>query len=102
MKHRLRLSGITSLFKKHMPLLHTDPTLKIMFTEGRICSVLKGNQLLAKIVISTIFSKPQKKAVKTSFIINCNKSDICQNYLCFNHFTYSVTTRKYYKRGVLH
>ena len=44
MKYNPRLADLSSLLKKHMPLLYTGPTLKTIFLQGCINSVFKRNQ----------------------------------------------------------
>ena len=101
MQYNPRLPGLNSLLKKHMPLLYTDPTLKTIFPQGCINSVFKRNQSLKKLLAPSLY--PKKKVNRANSITSCNKCDICKKYLiCSNYFTCSVTSRRYYTRGVLH
>ena len=88
-------------YKKHMPLLYTDPTLTTIFRQGCIDSVFKRNQSLKELLAPSLYQK--KKLIRTNSVTSWNKWDVCKIYLmCSIYFTYSVTNRGYYARRVLH
>ena len=88
MKYNPRLADLSSLLKKHMPLLYTGPTLKTIFLQGCINSVFKRKS------VPSLY--PNKKVIRTNSIPSCNicRCGICKNYLiCSNCFTCSITNR---------
>ena len=102
MKYNPRLPELNSLLKKHMCLLHIDPTLKTIFPQGCINSVFKRNQSLKELLAPSLY--PNNKHDRANSMTSCNKCDIWKNYLISNsnYFTCSVTNTRYYARGVLH
>ena len=89
------------MLNKHIPLLYTEPTLETIFLQGCINSVFKRNQSLKELLAPSLYLN--KKVNRANLITNCNKCDICKNYLvCSNHFPCNVTNRRYYTTGVLH
>ena len=101
MQYNPWLLGLNSLLKKHMPLLYTHLTLKTIFPKVCINLVFKRYESLKELLAPFLY--PKNKVNKVNSITSCKICDICKNYLiCSNHFTCSVTNRRYYTRGVFH
>ena len=100
MNYNAMLPDLNSLLKMHMPLMYTDPTLKLFFCKA-VTVFIKRNQLSKGLLAPSLY--PNKKVIRTNAITGFNKCDICKNDLiCSNYFTYSVTNRGYYTKGFIH
>ena len=67
-----------------------------MFPENSMCTIFKRNSNVKKILFPPLYTK--NKSEKKSYAIkNCEKWDICKDYLIsHNTFTCKVTKKKYY------
>ena len=68
MKYNPRLPDLNSLLKKHMSLLYTNPTLKTIFPQDYINSVLKRNESLKELLAPSLY--PNNKANRANSIIS--------------------------------
>ena len=82
------LPNIRGLIKKHFPSLHSDSDLKIISENlyGKICTVFKRKRNFREKLSPSLYAK-NKNEKKFYVTENCQKYDICRNYL-FNDNRY--------------
>ena len=89
------MPNIRGLIKKYFPFLHSDSDLKIISLKTSICTVFKRKRNFREKLPPSLYAenKNEKKFYVTE---NCQKYDICRNYLIDdNTFTCKVTNKKY-------
>ena len=84
------------LIKKHLPLLHSDDNLKILFRTETFNVVCRKNTNLKELLTPSLF--PTLRREKYSCVASCNTCDICKNYMVFSS-TFVFTGKKYQNRG---
>ena len=91
------LPKIDGLIRKHCFLLHSDGSLKQLFSGNIFSTIFKGNKNLKEILASSKYLNPKNRQ---NSITGCSKCDICRNYMVFDRtFKCTVTGKVYYIKG---
>ena len=95
------LPNIKTLFKKYLPVLHSNQEMLRIFPENTINVTYKRNKTLKELISPSLFPKTIKE--NNCSIENCSRRcDICKNFLLVStEFTCHATKLKYRTRGTL-
>ena len=95
------LPNIKILFKKYLPVLHSNQEMLRIFPENTINVTYKRNKTLKELISPSLFPKIIKE--NNCSIEKCSRRcDICKNFLVVStEFTCHATKRKYKIRGTL-
>ena len=95
------LPGLNKLIRNRLPLLYSDPKMKIAFPEKSIKAIYRRGKNLKEILSTSSF--PPTKNLIVGSIKNYNKRcDLCTNFMVFDNIFKCTTTGKYYKvKGIL-
>ena len=92
------LPKIDGIIRKHLPLLHSDDSLKKLFPANIFSTIFKRNKNLKEILAPSKYPNPKNS--RQNSITSCNKCDICKNYMVFDRtFRCTVTGKVYYIKG---
>ena len=95
------LPNIKTIFKKYLPVLHSNQEMLRMFPENTINVTYKRNKNLKELISPYLFPKIIKEN-NCSIEKGSRRCDICKNFLVVStEFTCHVTKRKYKIRGTL-
>ena len=90
------LPNLNKLIRNRLPLLYSDPQMKIVFPEKWMKAFYKRGKNLKKILPPSLF--PQTKYLIVSSISNCNKRfNICINFVVFDKTFECTAIRRHYK-----
>ena len=96
-----RLPDINSLLKKHLPILHSDDSMKEVFPTNSITTIYKRNNNLREILSPSLYPVIKRDSSSSS-VTSCGKCDICKNFLVIsNKFTCKASGKHYFIRGNL-
>ena len=76
------LPKIDGIIRKHLPLLHSDDSLKKLFPANIFSTIFKRNKNLKEILAPSKYPNPKNS--RRNSITSCNKCDICKNYMVFD------------------
>ena len=76
------LPKIDGIIRKHLPLLHSDDSLKKLFPANIFSTIFKRNKNLKEILAPSKYPNPKNS--RQNSITSCNKCDICKNYMVFD------------------
>ena len=95
------LPDLNKLLRNRLPLLYSDPKMKIVLTEKLIKTIYKTGKNLKEIL--TLSSFPSTKKLIVGSISNCNKRcDTCTIFMVFdNTFKYTATVKYHQVKGTL-
>ena len=89
------LPKIDGIIRKHLPLLHSDDSLKKLFPANIFSTIFKRNKNLKEILAPSKYPNPKNS--RQNSITSCNKCDTCKNYMAFDRtFKCTVTGKVYY------
>ena len=92
---------LNKLIRNRLPLLQSDPKMKMIFLEKSIKGIYKRGKNVTEILSPSSF--PSTKNLIFGLIGNCNKRcDICTNFMVFDTTFNCTETGNYYKvKGTL-
>ena len=94
------LPNINKIIQNYLSILHTDEDMKKLFPRNSLTTIYRREKNLKEILSPSLF--PPKFNKNESYISNCNKCDICKDYLISgNKFKCKVIGRVYSVRGSL-
>ena len=95
------LPDLNKLLRNRLPLLHSNPKMKIIFTEKSMKAIYKRGKSLKEILTPSSF--PSTKNLIVGSISNCNKRcDTRTIFMVFDNTFKCTATTKYYKvKGTL-
>ena len=95
------LPNIKTIFKKYLPVLHSNQEMLRIFPENTINVTYKRNKNLKELISPSLFPKIIKE--NNCSIEKCSRRcDICKNFLVVStEFTCHATKHKYKIRGSL-
>ena len=95
------LPNIKTIFKKYLPVLHSNQEMLQIFPENTINVTYKRNKNLKELISPYLFPKIIKEN-NCSIEKGSRRCDICKNFLVVStEFTCHATKRKYKTRGTL-
>ena len=95
------LPNIKTIFKKYLPVLHSNQEMLQIFPENTINVTYKRNKNLKELISPYLFPKIIKEN-NCSIEKGSRRCDICKNFLVVStEFTCHATKRKYKIRGTL-
>ena len=94
------LSNINKIIQNNLSIPHTDEDMKKLFPPDSITTIYRREKNLKETLSPTLF--PPKFNKTESLVSNCNKCNICKNYLISdNKFKCKVNVRVHSNRGSL-
>ena len=94
------LLNIETIFKRYLPVLHSNQEMLGIFPENTINVTYKRNQNLKELISPSLF--PKMKENDCSIEKFSRRCDICKHFLVvFTEFTGHATKRQYKIRGTL-
>ena len=95
------LTNLSKTIGKYLPMLYSDPNMKLAFPEGTIKATYRRGKNLKEMISPSLF--PISTQREASRIFKCGKRcDVCSNYLVIDdNFVGTATGKKYKIRGQL-